>query len=43
MTKDYGKPIIAFIIALAIAFLVFITINNSFSLYESGQVFVLSD
>lgn len=43
MIKEYGKPIVVFIIVISISFLVYITINNSFSVYESGQVFTLSD
>lgn len=43
MIKEYTKPLVVFIIVLAITFYVFININNNLSVYESGQVFTLSD
>ncbi|WP_326910884.1 sensor histidine kinase [Sedimentibacter sp. MB31-C6] len=43
MIKEYGKPLLVFIIVLAITFLAFITVNNSLSVYESGQVLNITD
>ena len=43
MIREYGKPLIIFIIVLTITFFTFITINNSLSVYESGQVLTRSD
>ena len=43
MVKKYTKPILVFIIVLTFTFFTFITINNSLSVYESGQVLTISD
>ena len=43
MLKKYTKPILVFIIVLTFTFFTFITINNSLSVYESGQVITISD
>ncbi len=43
MIKEYTKPLLVFIIVLAITFFAFITINNNLSVYESGQLFTTSD
>ena len=43
MVKKYTKPILVFIIVLIFTFFTFITINNSLSVYESGQVITISD
>ena len=43
MVKKYTKPILVFIIVLTFTFFTFITINNSLSVYESGQVITISD
>jgi signal transduction histidine kinase len=43
MKNEYIKPVVVFLMVLAITFFIFITINNSFSTYESGQVFEPTD
>jgi signal transduction histidine kinase len=43
MKNEYIRPIVVFLMVLAITFFIFITINNSFSTYESGQIFEPTD
>ena len=43
MKNEYVRPLVVFLTVLAITFFTFITINNSFSTYESGQIFEPTD